>query len=117
MAEHNQTGALGEEIAVQYLIAHGFQIWHTNFRVGRNEVDIIASKMNTLHFFEVKTKAGQGLGSPEQRVDQGKIGRMNKVAEEYLFHTQGWKFIQFDIISVIMKDGWEPEIFVVEDVY
>ncbi len=117
MAEHNQTGKTGEEIAAAYLIQKGYSVIQTNFRHGRNEVDIIAARMETLHFIEVKTKAGEGLGTPEQRVDKGKIARMKKAAEQYLFMYPDWKFIQLDIISIIMKPGLEPEIFVVEDVF
>ncbi|MCU0389253.1 MAG: YraN family protein [Chitinophagaceae bacterium] len=117
MAQHNETGNRGEEIAGAHLTQHGYSIIQTNFRHGRNEVDIIASKGETLHFIEVKTKAGESIGHPEQRVDRSKINRMKIVAEQYLFDHPDWKFIQFDIISVLMKDGMPPEIFVIEDVY
>ena len=117
MAEHNQTGNRGEEIAASFLGKKGFSILHTNFRIGRNEVDLIASMHDTLHFIEVKTKAGISIGTPEQRVDKAKIGRMKSVAEQYLYDNPGWKFIQFDIISITMKEGMEPEIFVIEDVF
>jgi putative endonuclease len=117
MAEHNQTGKTGEEIAAAHLVRKGFKVLHKNFRVARNEVDIIAAMEQTLHFIEVKTKSGRGIGTPEQRVDRSKINRMKRVAEHYLYENPGWKLIQFDIISVTLQERLEPEIFVVEDVF
>jgi putative endonuclease len=117
MAQQQETGKTGENIALVYLQNLGYQLVHTNFRHGRYEVDIIAEKDKTLHFIEVKTKAGQGLGLPEQRVDSGKIGRMKRVAEYYLYQNPGWQFVQFDIISITMQQGLEPEIFMIEDIF
>jgi len=117
MALHHQTGKTGEEIAAAYLTRNGYAILHTNYRHGRNEVDLIASKGNVLHFVEVKTKAGKSLGTPEQKVNKAKIERMKKVAEEYLQVNREWAFIQFDIISIMLKDALHPEVFIIEDVY
>ncbi len=117
MAEHNQTGKTGELLAVSYFQKMGYDILHTNYREGKNEVDIIASQKNTLHFIEVKTKAGSSLGQPETRVNQAKIKRMKQVAEHYCYHNPGWKFVQFDILSITMQQGLEEEYFLIEDVY
>lgn len=117
MAQHNETGRTGEALAAVFLAKKGFSILHTNWKHGKNEVDIIASLDSCLHFIEVKTKAGKGLGLPEQRVNTAKIGRMKNVAEYYLTHNPGWKFIQFDIVSITMEDGQPEEYFFVEDVY
>lgn len=117
MSQKQETGKTGEKIAEAFLQNKGYQIFHTNFRHGRYEVDIIAEKDKTLHFIEVKTKAGEGLGLPEQRVDKGKIGRMKRVAEYYLYQNPVWQFVQFDIISIIMKEGQPEEIFMIEDIF
>jgi len=117
MAQHNETGRTGEALATVFLTKNGFSILHTNWKHGKNEVDIIASRDSCLHFIEVKTKAGKGFGQPEQRVNTRKIRRMKEVAEYYLFHNPGWKFIQFDIVSITMQDGQPEEYFFLEDVY
>lgn len=115
MAEHNETGKTGEALALIFLQKRGYSILHTNWKTGRNEVDIIAQKGQTLHFVEVKTKAGKGLANPEQRVNTAKIGRMKRAAEQYLSENPGWKFIQFDIVAITMQDGKEEEYFLIED--
>jgi putative endonuclease len=117
MAQHNDTGRTGEVLASNYLEQKGYTILHTNWKHGRNEVDIIASSHNTLHFIEVKTKAGKGLGTPEQRVNIGKIGRMKQVAEHYLFLHPEWKFIQFDIVSITMEEGQKEVYVMIEDIF
>lgn len=117
MAEHNETGKTGEALACIFLEKKGFFILHTNWKSGRNEVDIIASKDDTLHFNEVKTKGGKGLALPEQRVNSAKIGRMKRAAEQYLFANPGWKYVQFNIIAITMEFGLPEEYFFIEDVY
>jgi putative endonuclease len=117
MAEHNETGKTGEALAAAYLGKIGMEVLHTNYRDGKNEVDIIASKGTTLHFIEVKTKAGNSLGLPESRVNQAKITRMKRVAENYCYQNPAWKFVQFDILSITMQQGVEEEYFLIEDVF
>ena len=117
MAEHNETGKTGEALACNFLEKKGFSLLHTNWKDGRNEVDIIASKDGTLHFIEVKTKAGKGLAMPEQRVNSAKLGRMKRAAEQYIFANPGWKFVQFDIVAITMQDGLPEEYFFIEDIY
>jgi putative endonuclease len=117
MAQHNLTGQTGEALAVAYLQKQGYTVLHTGWKYGRSEVDIICSKAETLHFVEVKTKAGKGLGTPEQRVNAAKIGRMKRVAEHYLDLHPQWKFIQLDVLAITMQDGGQEEYFFIEDVY
>ena len=47
MAHHNNTGALGEQMAAEYLCGKGFQILHQNWRHSHWEVDFIACIKNT----------------------------------------------------------------------
>lgn len=117
MGLNNQTGNLGESLAISFLQQKEFTILHTNFRHGRFEVDIIAQKDKVLHIFEVKTKAGKGLGQPEQRVDTGKINRMKRVAEHYCYENPGWQMVQFNIIAIELIPGEPEKIFMIEDVF
>lgn len=117
MAEHNETGKTGEQLAAAFLRGKGLEILHTNFRDGKNEVDIIASRGSTLHFIEVKTKAGHSMGEPQNRVTRSKINRMKQVAEQYCYRNPEWNFVQFDILAISMKQGFEETYFWVEDVF
>ena len=42
MAGHNELGKLGEELAADYLLKHGYTILHRNWVYQKAEVDIIA---------------------------------------------------------------------------
>ena len=56
MADHNDFGKKGEQIAVDYLRGKGFRILETNWRRGRNEIDIIARDGKVLVVVEVKSR-------------------------------------------------------------
>ncbi|MFY7938847.1 MAG: YraN family protein, partial [Flavobacterium sp.] len=44
MAEHNDLGKLGEELAVDFLEKNSYEILETNWTFQKAEVDIIAQK-------------------------------------------------------------------------
>ena len=67
MAQHNDIGKLGEELAQQHLVKQGFAILERNYRKGRYEVDIIAYKEGLMVFVEVKTRSNLDYGDPEDR--------------------------------------------------
>ena len=48
MATHNDLGLLGEDVAIDYLIKHGYQILERNYRYQKGEVDILAKKDDAL---------------------------------------------------------------------
>ncbi len=117
MAQHNQTGNIGESMAAQYLTGKGFSILHQNWRHRHLEVDIIAEKEKVLHFIEVKTRRTRKFGHPEDNVDKKKIRNLIDAAEEYLHQNPEWKRIQFDILSITMLKDEPVEYFFIEDVY
>jgi|SRR5690242_12732317 putative endonuclease len=116
MAQHNTTGALGEKMAVEYLIKKGFAILHQNWRYGNWEVDIIASQNSILHFIEVKTRRNTKYGYPEDDVSKKKILNLINASEEYLIAHPEWKRIQFDILSININHDKENDFFFIEDV-
>lgn len=116
MAEHNDTGRTGEMLAAAYLESKGFVLLHTNWKSSRCEIDLIMSKTDTLHFVEVKTASGKNPGFPERRVNAVKMQKLRRAAEAYLASYPQWKFIQFDILSVVLQDGAEEDYFLIEDI-
>jgi len=50
-----QIGEIGENIAVKFLMKHGFAILERNYTKKWGEIDIIAKKSNKLYFIEVKS--------------------------------------------------------------
>lgn len=105
MAIHNQTGALGEEMAARYLTQNGYEILNRNYRWGRAEVDIIARTGNLLLFVEVKTRSTVRYGLPETFVSPRKVQLFQEAAEEYITQTNWQHDIRFDIIAVTITSG------------
>ncbi len=69
------------------------------------EVDIIASEEEMLVFVEVKTRASNTFGDPEEFVGTAKQRNLIRAANVYLERTGVKKEVRFDIISVIRNEG------------
>jgi putative endonuclease len=68
MADHNDLGKLGEELAVDFLQQNGYEILETNWVFQKAEIDIIAQKENILAVVEVKTRSSIEFGLPQDFV-------------------------------------------------
>ncbi|MHC2990639.1 endonuclease [Pontibacter sp. HJ8] len=114
-ANHLSTGSDGEDRAAAYLQQQGYGILLRNYKAGRGEVDIIAEKEGILVFVEVKTRANDLFGYPEEAVNNRKQQMLLNAAEAYIFKT-GWQHdIRFDIVAITMSDP--PEVFHIEDAF
>ena len=116
MAEHNDFGKLGEEIAANYLEGKGYEIVERNWRNTHKEIDIIAKDGETLVMVEVKTRQTDEYGNPDIAVTKKKQRLLIAAANAYLFKNQLDVETRFDIISIIFKDG-EPVIEHIEDAF
>ncbi|HEU0110155.1 MAG TPA: YraN family protein [Flavisolibacter sp.] len=116
MAQHNESGKYGEEVAEKYLLQHNYSILHRNWRYSYHEIDIIALKNNVLHFVEVKLRSSKNFGMPEVHVNKKKFKFLAQAADQFLFLNQQYKHIQFDILSINILNG-QNEIFFIQDVY
>lgn len=110
MAEHNELGKLGEELAVEYLQKDGYTILATNWIFQKAEVDIIAQKENVLAVIEVKTRSSLEFGLPQDFVKPKKIQLLTKAIDAYVNQENLDLNVRFDIIA-IHKDG---KSFVIE---
>jgi putative endonuclease len=104
MAEHNELGKLGEELAVQYLQKNGYEILDTNWTFQKAEIDIIAQIENTLAVVEVKTRSSLDFGLPQDFVKPKKIQLLVKAINEYVISKNLDVEVRFDIIA-INKEG------------
>lgn len=104
MAEHNDLGTLGEEIAAKHLHDKGFKILATNWRFGKDEIDIIAEKGEFLVIVEVKTRRSAGFGEPEVFVNQAKQRFLVRATQAYLEKNEVEKETRFDVISIVLNN-------------
>ncbi len=117
MAAHNEFGKAGEQMAVEWLELHGFQIISRNWRFRRYEVDIIASKDRILHFIEVKSRHDDLFGKPEDWVNRRKGRHLLTAGEAFQEKYPEWTHIQYDIVSILLTHEGKPDLFFIEDVY
>lgn len=101
MANHNQLGKTGEQLASEYLVTKGYIIRDVNWKSGRYELDIVAYSGKTLVIVEVKTRRNEDFAYPEEAVDERKINNIVKAAEAYI-HMYDIPFeTRFDIITLV----------------
>ncbi len=116
MSDLKGTGKKGEQLAADYLAASGFEILHRNWRHRRAEVDIIASFKGVLHFIEVKTRTTMEFGYPEESVGYKKLKMLMKAGAAYQYKNPGWENIQYDVLSIILKETDPPQFLLLSDV-
>ena len=108
-------GLRGEEIACAYLEKKKYAIVTRRFRMFRGEIDIVARDGGTLVFVEVKTRADESFGRPEESVTPGKQRQIRKIAQGYLVENPlGDAACRFDVISILFgeENGYRLEHFV-----
>ena len=108
MVKHNKIGELGERIATEFLQNKGYNIINRNWRSGNKEIDIVASKGDTLVFFEIKARTTIDFGYPEEAVNRKKQQFLKAAAAAYQQLHPGFDYIRFDIVSIIL-DGEQPK--------
>ena len=105
------SGRRGEDLAHRFLRKHGYIIVARNYRLssGDAEADLIARDGEDLVIVEVKTRATDEYGPPEQAVNPEKRRHLMRVAREYARKTgTPWERVRFDIVSIVLRQP--PEI-------
>ena len=116
MAQHNDLGKFGENLAVEFLKLHGYEVIETNWTFQKAEIDIIAQKENTLAIIEVKTRSSITFGLPQDFVKAKKIQLLVKAVNEYVTCNDLNVEVRFDIIA-IHKEGEEFRLEHIEDAF
>ncbi len=99
------SGKEGEEIAAKYLEGKGYQILARNYRIKRQEIDIIAQEKESYVFVEVKSRSSSDFGFPEDFLTPQQEGRIRNAATYYLSEQNiNAKDIRFDIISILVSE-------------
>lgn len=106
--QDKRVGRSGERMAALWLRLHGYCVIARNWRSGRDELDIVAKKRDTLSFVEVKTRtctdpAQMAFGSPASFVDTRKQTALLRASRAFLAshpeETQNL-YIRMDVMEV-----------------
>jgi putative endonuclease len=104
MAQHNELGKKGEQLAVDFLLKKNYQIVERNYRFDKAEIDIIAKNENILAVIEVKTRSTTDFGDPQDFVKPKQIQRLVKAVDEYVTVNDLDVEVRFDIIAIVKQD-------------
>jgi len=97
----HQLGHAGESAALDYFLAHGFELEQRNYRYRRAEVDLIVRLgKQLLVFVEVKTRSASQFGYPETFVTERKRQLFRTAAEQYQEEVNWQGDIRFDILAL-----------------
>jgi len=100
MAQHNELGEIGEQLAIDYLIRQGYTILERNWRFQKAEIDIIAQKDKIVASIEVKTRSNNEFGNPQNFVTQKKIKLLVMAMNQYVIQKNIHLEVRFDIIAI-----------------
>jgi putative endonuclease len=100
-ADRGELGRCGEALACDRLTAGGLRIVARNWRCQTGEIDVVAEAPGLLVFCEVKTRRGDGYGSPAAAVTPAKQARLRGLAAAYLAATPHRPCrVRFDVANV-----------------
>ena len=108
-------GRAGEDIACEYLERKKYTILARGFRLFRGEIDIIARDGDVLVFVEVKARADESHGRPEESVTAGKQKQIRRIARGYLLaNPSPGVDCRFDVIAILFRgeDDFRLEHFI-----
>ena len=66
MAQHNELGSWGEELAADYLRNKGYFVFEYDWNSGHRDIDLIAKDADVVVFVEVKTRGRRGWHRPAE---------------------------------------------------
>lgn len=102
MAQHNELGKKGEDLAVAHLEKNGYEILTRNYVYLKGEIDIIACHSSTIIIVEVKTRTTPEWGDPQDFLKKSQINRLVVTANHYIEHYADEDVeVRFDIIAIV----------------
>ncbi len=104
-------GRRGEAWVASHLRSQGFQIVGQNVRVGRLELDVVATRGSLLVVVEVRTRTSRRFGSPVDTLDHQKINRVRRAAAAYAATLDPRpREVRLDAAAVTLSPTGPPEL-------
>lgn len=103
MADHNELGKKGEELAAEFLIHHGFKIRDRNWKYVSEELDIVAEKEGKLVVVEVKARSQALPENPYSLVPLKKQKFLIRATDAYIKAKRLSMEGRFDLLFVIFN--------------
>jgi putative endonuclease len=113
MRVKDAVGRFGEELAARHLQAAGLTLLDRNWRCRSGELDIVAADGDAIVFVEVKTRSGNGFGTPAEAVTARKLARLRRLAAQWLAEQpdgRRWADVRFDVVAVVRLAPGGPRV-------
>ena len=108
---------LGENLSADFLTKQDYVILARNFYSKYGEIDIIATKGDTLYFFEVKTRRTDSINNPAETITYQKTQRLIRTALTFLdknpayeTKTKSWRI---SLIGILLEGGKPAKIDII----
>ena len=102
-------GDRGEDLAGDYLLAHGYQLLDRRWRCRYGELDLVARDAGgTICFVEVKLRSSGRAGLPREAVDRRKRERLRTAAACYLSQHDLDVPARFDVAEIYTDEAHRP---------
>ena len=109
MSTTKNLGDRGEELAGDYLQAHGCTLLDRQWRCRYGELDLVARDADgTICFVEVKLRSGNLAGLPREAVDRRKRERLRAAAACYLSQHDLDAPARFDAAEIYTDEAHRP---------
>ncbi|MBN2271258.1 MAG: YraN family protein [Sedimentisphaerales bacterium] len=104
LADRQSLGRWGEKRAEKLLRAKGFKTLTRNFSCKTGEIDLVMVDVDSaLVFVEVRTKADEQFGPPEQSVTPSKKIKLVRTARYFLAsHDIADCPFRFDVVAIVL---------------
>jgi putative endonuclease len=114
----HRLGLDGEDEAIAYLTARGWKVVAHRFRVGRNDIDLVARRGSLVAFVEVKTRQGDGFGLGREAIGWRKRQAIGRVAEVWrMRYGLPEDLFRFDVVEIVHTPSGESHIEHIEDAW
>ncbi|PWD52368.1 YraN family protein [Serinibacter arcticus] len=109
MAEKDELGRRGEDLAARWVAEQGWQVLERNWRGEGGELDLVARDGRDLVVIEVKTRSGTGFGDPVTAVTPVKVARLRRLTAGWLAeHEVRPREVRLDVIGILWPRGGPP---------
>ena len=109
----------GERAALEAYRGRGFRVLARNWRCPLGELDLVVERNGLIVFCEVKTRRGAAVAGPHESVGHAKRRKVRTLAEAFLSSARvpADARCRFDVASVLLQRGREPDLHLFEDAF
>jgi putative endonuclease len=104
VSNRKHVGARGEDLVAEYLEKAGYSVVARNARVGRLELDLVATRADLFVFCEVRTRSNDRFMDPAASIVRAKALNIRRAALGWLNANALFaRELRFDAAAVVLE--------------